>query len=84
MMYRLRTPVVMQAPENAGLFSRFTVPRGLTLKVAGATVTAVQCPTQDELNECDWYLLGGHECEVTDEQASVISAAGFGDCLEAI
>ena len=55
------------------------IARGLTLIVNGSTVTATLYPYQDTLYDADWYILGGHTQEITDAQAAILIAAGYGD-----
>ena len=55
------------------------VPRGQSLLVTGTTVVMTQTPSQDDLAAASYYFLGGHEYEISDEQAAVLSAAGYGD-----
>lgn len=60
------------------------IPRGISLLVTGTTVTAIQTPSQDDLAAADYYFLGGHEYVVSDAQAAVLTAAGYGDNLTPI
>ena len=60
------------------------IARGLTLIVNGSTVTATLYPYQDTLYDADWYILGGHTQEITDAQAAILIAAGYGDYVEPI
>jgi hypothetical protein len=55
------------------------IARGLTLIVNGSTVTATLYPYQDTLYDADWYILGGHTQQITDAQAAILIAAGYGD-----
>jgi hypothetical protein len=55
------------------------IARGLTLIVNGSTVEATLYPYQDTLYDADWYILGGHTQEITDAQAAILIAAGYGD-----
>ena len=55
------------------------IARGLTLIVNGTTVEATLYPYQDTLYDADWYILGGHTQEITDAQAAILIAAGYGD-----
>jgi hypothetical protein len=55
------------------------IARGLTLIVNGTTVEATLYPYQDTLYNADWYILGGHTQEITDAQAAILIAAGYGD-----
>ena len=60
------------------------VARGLTLIVSGSSVEATLYPYQDTLFDADFYILGGHTQEITDEQAAILIAAGYGDYVEPI
>ena len=60
------------------------VNRGLTLIWDGTTLTANQFPYQTDMQNAQWYLLGGHEQVVTDEQAAILIANGYGNCLTPI
>ena len=55
------------------------IARGLTLIVNGTSVEATLYPYQDTLYDADWYILGGHTQEITDAQAAILIAAGYGD-----
>ena len=60
------------------------VPRGVTLIVNGTSVEATMYPYQNTLADADWYILGGHTQEITDEQAQILIDAGYGDYVEPI
>jgi hypothetical protein len=60
------------------------IARGVTLIVSGSTVEATLYPYQDTLFNADFYILGGHTQEITDEQAAILIAAGYGDYVEPI
>jgi hypothetical protein len=60
------------------------IPRGVTFIVNGTTVTTTMYPYQNDLSSADWYVLGGHQQEITDEQAAILIAAGYGDYVEEI
>ena len=60
------------------------VPRGQSLLVTGTTVVMTQTPSQDDLAAASYYFLGGHEYEISDEQAAVLIAAGYGDYVTPI
>ena len=60
------------------------IPRGVTLIVNGTTVTETLYPYQNTLADADWYILGGHNQEITDEQAQILIDAGYGDYVEPI
>jgi hypothetical protein len=57
------------------------IPRGQTLIVNGTTVTITLTPSQDELAAASYYFLGGHEYEISDYQAGVLTAAGYGSWI---
>jgi hypothetical protein len=60
------------------------IARGVTFIVNGSTVETTMYPYQDDLFNADWYVLGGSVQEITDEQAAVLIAAGYGDYVEPI
>jgi hypothetical protein len=60
------------------------IARGMTLIVNGTQVEETLYPYQNDLQDADYYFLGGHVYTVTDEQAAVLIAAGYGDYLEPI
>ena len=57
------------------------VARGQSLLVTGTTVVMTQTPSQDDLAAASYYFLGGHEYEISDYQAGVLTAAGYGTWL---
>jgi len=57
------------------------VARGQSLLVTGTSVVMTQTPSQDDLAACSYYFLGGHEYTISDEQAAVLTAAGYGSWL---
>ena len=57
------------------------VARGQTIIVNGTTVTLTLTPSQDELAAASYYFLGGHEYEISDYQAGVLTAAGYGSWI---
>lgn len=71
--------------SGAGVPTRLTdIPRGYSLLVTGSTVTENQTPSQDDLAAADYYFLGGHNYDITDEQAAVLIAAGYSEWLTPI
>lgn len=60
------------------------VPRGVTLIVNGTQVTETLYPYQNTLADADWYILGGHNQEITDAQAQILIDAGYGAYVEPI
>jgi hypothetical protein len=55
------------------------VARGQSLLVTGTTVVQTETPSQDELEACSYYFLGGHEYVISDAQATVLINAGYSD-----
>ena len=60
------------------------IARGVTFIVNGSQVETTLYPYQNDLADADWYVLGGHTQEITDAQAAVLIAAGYGDYVEPI
>ena len=60
------------------------VARGQSLLVTGTTVVMTQTPSQDDLAAASYYFLGGHEYVISDEQAAVLTAAGYGSYVTPI
>ena len=60
------------------------IPRAYTLIVNGTTVTEVQTPYQNDLEDADAYYLGGHEYVLTQAEAQILIDAGYSDYLEPI
>jgi hypothetical protein len=52
--------------------------------VNGTTVTEVQTPYQDDMDNADAAYLGGHEYILTDAEAQILIDAGYGDYLTQI
>jgi hypothetical protein len=77
-------------PINGGSYTGAINPyltdiaRGVTLIVTGSTVEATLYPYQDTLADADFYILGGHTQQITDAQAAILIAAGYGDYVEHI
>jgi len=55
------------------------VARGQSLLVTGTTVVEIETPSQDDLEACSYYFLGGHEYTISDAQATVLINAGYSD-----
>ena len=60
------------------------VPRGITFIINGTTVETTMYPYQNDLADADYYYLGGHQYEVSDEVAQILIDAGYGDYVEPI
>jgi hypothetical protein len=63
---------------NHILLSRYRLPRGITLAVKGNKVFELTYPYQGDLGQYDRVYRGGHVHEITDEEAAVLIAAGYG------
>ena len=82
MAYLLQPPVVKDLPFGGGrLFSRFKTYSGISLLVTGSTVTEVRTPTDDQVRAADRAYLGGRDHYISDAEAAVLQAAGYGDLL---
>jgi hypothetical protein len=57
------------------------IARGVTLIVNGSQVEETLYPYQNALADADAYYLGGHEYTISNEEAAVLIAAGYGDYL---
>jgi hypothetical protein len=55
------------------------VPRCLTFIINDTTVTTTMTPDQDTLAAADYYYLGGHEYDISDEVAQILIDAGYED-----
>lgn len=78
-MPTLNLPFVMERVwSNDRLFGRYQIPRGVSLGVTGATVTPFQYELQEVAGEYDKVYMGGHVHNITQSEADVLSAAGWG------
>lgn len=77
-------PTLIPPTEEQGiesdhpLWGRYRLARGLTLLVSGSTVTLVQYPAQEDLDAYDHVYLGGYTHAISDDEAAVLTAAGYG------
>lgn len=60
------------------------IARGVTLIVKDGLVEATMYPYQNTLADADFYILGGHTQTITDEQAAILIANGYGDYVSPI
>lgn len=60
------------------LFSRYRLPRGITLAVTGAIVVELRYPFQGDLDQYDHVYQGGHVHDITDAEATILTNAGYG------
>ena len=56
----------------------------MTLIAKDGLVEETLYPYQNTLADADFYILGGHTQEITDEQAAVLIANGYGDYVEPV
>ena len=79
----LFTPPTVDEPSDGThrLFARVPIPRGVSLLVTGSTVTEKRYPTDDEVRAADRAYIGGHIYPITDDEAALLAAAGYGDGL---
>ena len=60
------------------------IARGVTLIYINGVIEETLYPYQNTLADADFYILGGHTQEITDEQAAILIANGYGDYVEPI
>lgn len=60
------------------------IARGVTLIVKDGLVEATLYPYQNTLADADFYILGGHNQIITDEQAAILIANGYEDYVTPI
>lgn len=60
------------------------IARGVTLIAKDGVVEATMYPYQDTLFNADFYILGGHTQQITDAQAAILIANGYGDYVSPI
>jgi hypothetical protein len=81
-MPTLTTPTVDENLWSSHRFwSRYRLPRGVTLLVSGTSVYAAQYPYQEDLEQYDHVYMGGRSYEITQAEADVLIAAGYGDYI---
>lgn len=84
-MYRFTTPTVEETPAGGGpLFSRMTLNQGITVLRRQGVYSSYRYPSQGEVLAAEEVYLGGHIYEVDDATAARLTAAGYGEFLEAI
>ena len=84
-MYRFTTPTVEETPAGGGpLFSRMTLNQGVTVLRTQGVYSSHRYPSQGEVLPAEEVSLGGHIYEVDDAAAVRLTAAGYGEYLEAI
>lgn len=83
-MKELMLPITYIAYAEDSFFGRFfktPTQSSLIIKTNGEGVV-LRNPPQSVLNSASMFFLGGHRNILTETQASVIVAAGFGEYIE--
>lgn len=68
-------------PGARGLWRFYRMPRGVSVAIVAGEATTIRYPDQNDFDTAEALFLGGHEYDITDEQATVLTAAGFGDYI---
>lgn len=69
-------------PARGGkLLSRYRFPQALSVVKYGSTYEVVNAPAQSVFDTADHVYLGGRDHIVDDAEASLLTAAGYGDYL---
>lgn len=81
-MYQFHTPSYELKPVHGGrLLSRYRMNVGQSVVKYGSTYELVVSPSIDIWNVADEVYLGGRVYEISDEEAALLTAAGFGQYL---
>lgn len=69
---------------NDALFSRYKKTSGIALLVKDGVVTEATYPYLGDLlnGGYDFIYLGGHEYPLSDEEVTILTAAGYGSYIE--
>lgn len=74
-----RPPTYEQAMGPiTGLFRFFKFTRGVTVWVTDGVVSEARYPWHGDLLEADYVYLAGHDHIITSDEATVLTAAGYG------
>lgn len=67
-------------PQQKALYRHFRPkPSGITvLKDQGGNYSQVVCPTSDQVDAAAIAYVGGHEYDVSVDEAAALTAAGYG------
>lgn len=60
------------------------IARGVTIIVKDGVIETTLYPYQNTLADADWYILGGHQQVITNEQAAFLIANGYGNYVSPI
>lgn len=84
MSYIFQPPGYELKPVNAGpLLSRYRFPYAYSVVKRGTSYESIISPSVESFYDpdIDFIYLGGHIYTVTDEEAALLTAAGYGDNL---
>ena len=82
--YSFTPPTYTLKNVNAGpLLSRFKTVYAYSVVKRGAAYESVTSPALDVWDEADVVYQGGHVYPITDEEAALLTAAGYEPTLEA-
>jgi len=85
MSYLFVTPTIPMGPAGGHrLFEFYTLDVGVTVVKNNGEFETLLYPDEDFLAECQKVYMGGHEHIVTDEEATELTNAGFGNYLTEI
>jgi len=81
--YFFTPPTEDEGPAGGNvLFYRYKIARGITVVKNNGVYSETRYPSQDELLESDAYYLGGRRHEITSEEYTALTNAGYSDYLE--
>ncbi len=83
-MKLLELPTTLVTYATDRLFGRFVrVPTPFSLVImSDGSGNLTQNPRQSDLNEAEMFFLGGHYEELSDEQVTAITNAGYGEYIK--
>lgn len=78
MAYTFTPPTYLAADANSGrLLSRYRIPRGYSVIKRGSEYETIVTPAQETFLDADFVYQGGHTYVITDEEAALLTAAGY-------
>lgn len=85
MAYRFKTPTVSEGPiGDHRLFWFYQQDRGVTVARYGKQIVQMRYASEDDLNDADAVWHGGNEYTVSDADAAILNAAGYGAYLTVV
>ena len=71
-------PTVIEGPAGGGtLFSRYRLPRGITVLKENGVYSSVRFPDVDRVNAAQEVYLGGHIYTITEAVSALLIDAGY-------